>query len=270
MWIRVGIGIVNALAIIFIIFLISLWLGRKLGLSDALSILIGIGTCICGASAIAATAPAVNAKEEEIGLALACITLFSLAAMFLYPILFTSTIIGDWLGHNLNMFAIWVGTGIHETSGVTAAGGALGVACEALAVKSIRIFMIGPMVLLATYMFHKKVQKTTRVTKLKLTFPTYAVAFIVFSFFSALLDAYAPQLATAGFDWVSVRTILKGTIFKFLLALCFAGVGSNVQFKSIAKLGVKAFGVGAFLSVLAGILALVLAIVVSTLVPIYS
>jgi uncharacterized integral membrane protein (TIGR00698 family) len=266
-WLSVGPGIINAFVIIFVIFFSSLWIGRKLGLSDTLSTLIGIGTCICGASAIAATAPAINAKEEEMGLALACITIFGLAAMFLYPFLFTNTIVGDWLGQNLNVYAIWVGTGVHETAGVTAAGGALGVAAEALCIKSIRIFMIGPMILLATYINSRREKKVSG-KKTKVTVPAYAVAFILFSLLGSFLDSYAPQIAAIGFDWLTVRATLKGPIYKFLFALCFAGVGSKVRFGNIVKIGVKSFSVGAMMAVLAGILALIFAIVVAPMCPV--
>jgi uncharacterized integral membrane protein (TIGR00698 family) len=265
-WVTVGPGIVNALAVILLIFFSSLWIGRRLGLSDSLSTLIGVGTCICGASAIAATAPAIEAKEEEMGLALACITLFGLGAMFLYPFLFTNTLVGDWLAHNLNVFAIWVGTGIHETAQVAAAGGALGVACEALAIKSIRIFMIGPMVLLASYMKGRRSGNGPG-AKAKLTLPAYAVAFIVFSVLGSILDAYAAPITALGFDWLAVKATLTDTIFKFLFAVCFAGVGSKVKFTAIATIGVKSFGVGAMMAILAGLLALVLAIGIAPFIP---
>jgi len=265
-WFSVGVGLVNALVVIFVIFFASLWLGRKLGLSDTLSMLIGVGTCICGASAIVATGPAVKAREEEMGLAIACITIFGLIAMFLYPFLYTNTIVGGWLAHNLNVFAIWVGTGVHEVAQVAAAGGALGVAGAALCVKSIRVFMIGPMILLATYINGKRA-KVIVGERPKITLPIYGIMFIIFSLCCAFLDAHASQIATMGFDWLSIKAMLSGTIFKFLLALCFAGVGSKVRFRSIAKLGAKSFGVGAFMAVFAGVLALVLAIVMSPFIP---
>jgi len=267
LWLTVGPGIINAFIIIFVVFFVSLFVGKKFGISNSLSTLIGVGTSICGASAIAATAPAIGAKEEEVGLALGCITLFGLLAMFLYPFLFVNTIVGEWLSHNLNVYAIWVGTGIHETAGVTAAGGALGMDCEALSIKSIRIFMIGPMVLLATYL-NKKIGNNVSIDKKsRIALPIYGIVFIIFSIFSSFLDLYAPQILELGFDWLSVKTVLKGTIFKFLFALCFAGVGSKVRIRSMADIGLKSFAVGASMAIFAGILALLLAIIVSPLIP---
>ena len=265
-WLTMGPGIVNALAVILFIFFGSVWIGRRLGLSDSLSTLIGVGTCICGASAIAATGPAVEAKEEEMGLALACITLFGLGAMFLYPFLFTNTVVREWLANNLNAYAIWVGTGIHETAQVAAAGGALGVACEALAIKSIRIFMIGPMVLLASIVTGRRRSRRTG-ERPRLTLPAYAVAFIAFSVLGSVLDAYAAPIAALGFDWLTVKAALTNTIFKFIFAICFAGVGSKVKVTAVATIGVRSFMVGAMMAVLAGLLALVLAIGITPFIP---
>lgn len=95
----------NALIIVFF----ALYVGRKLGIDDKCAILIGVGTSICGASATAAIGPANKAKEEEMGLAIACITLFGLVAMFVYPYLYANTVVGQWLQLNLNTYARWVG-----------------------------------------------------------------------------------------------------------------------------------------------------------------
>lgn len=274
-WIEVGVGVANALIVIFFSYFFGVWLGRKTGLSSALSSLIGVGTSICGASAIAAISPAIGAKEEETGMALACITLFGLLAMFAYPFLFTATMVGEWLAHNLNAYAVWVGSGVHETAQVAAAAGAVDPAVigSALLVKSIRIFMIGPMIVLATYFFGKMRSSTVPTGQRKATqtgkvvLPTYAVLFIANTVVAAFLDYYAGPLQTLGFDWIPVKKALSGTILPFLLAASFAGVGLKVRFRDISKLGGKAFGVGALVAVVAGLLALLLAIIVQPLIP---
>jgi uncharacterized integral membrane protein (TIGR00698 family) len=243
-----------------------LWIGKKLGVSSELATLVGVGTGVCGASAIAAIGPAIKAKEEEMGVSVACITIFGLFAMFVFPFLYTNTPVGVWLQHNLNVYAIWSGSGVHEVAQVAAAGGALGVAGTALLVKSVRVFMIGPMILLATFM-HRRKEKTTKLHKTKVILPAYGIMFIVLSFFCALLDVYAPQIAVLGFDWPPVKAVLSDVVFKFLLASCFAGIGLKVKFREIAKLGAKPFGVGALVALFAGILALILAIAVAPFVP---
>lgn len=261
-WLQVGIGVLNALAVVLFSYFLSIWLGKKIGLDKTLTALVGVGTAICGASAIAATAPAIKAKEEEVGMALACVTLFGLLAMFAYPFLFANSLVGTWLKHDLDLYSIWCGSGIHETAQVIAASGALDSAAigPALVVKSIRIFMIGPMILVATYLISRMERSPTGKVETKAVFPIYGVIFIVNSVFCALLDAYSHQLMIVGFDWITVKKALSGIIIPFLLATCFAGVGLKVRFKDITKLGAKPFAFGALMALLAGLLALFLAI----------
>ena len=267
-WLRVGIGLLNVLVVIFFSLLFGIWFGEKMGLSKRLSTLIGVGTSICGASAIAATATAIGAKEEEIGLSLAGITLFGLASMFLYPLLFVNTFVGPWLNESLNAYAIWVGSGVHETAQVVAAAGALGegVIGPALSVKSVRIFMIGPVMILATFLFNKSSGDVSGIKRSKLVVPMFGVAFIVNSFLSAILDAYSPHLGFVELHWLSIKGALSGTLFPFLLSIAFAGVGSKVNFRSIARLGLRPFAVSAIMAVSAGLLAFILAALVAPLV----
>lgn len=261
-WTQVGVGILNSLVIVFLSLIIAPLIGSKLGLSPNLSILLGVGTGVCGASAIAASGPAINAKEEEMGMALTCVTIFGLIAMFLYPVLFTSTIIGDLLYHNPKLFAIWAGSGIHEVAQVAAAAGSLGVTGEALLVKSIRVFMIGPTIILATYMALGRTKSDNRQGR-KIMIPVYGVVFVILTFICALLDINYQSLLTLGFDWIKVKSVLNDVVLKFLLGLCFAGVGFKVNFRDISKLGVKSFIVGALISALIGGIALLLTILVA-------
>ena len=85
--------------------------------SDNLSLLIAVGTSICGATAIVALAPAINAKKEEISYAIANITIFGLLAMFLYPLL-AHIIFND----NSLHVGLFLGTAIHETAQVAGSG----------------------------------------------------------------------------------------------------------------------------------------------------
>ncbi|MEM7202314.1 MAG: putative sulfate exporter family transporter [Planctomycetota bacterium] len=92
-------------------------LGRAIGLSRQLSGLIAVGTSICGCSAIAATAPLIKAKQTEVSYAVACITAFGLAAMFVYPLLAHSLFAADPA-----LAGLLLGTSIHETAQVAGAG----------------------------------------------------------------------------------------------------------------------------------------------------
>ncbi|TRO54877.1 putative sulfate exporter family transporter, partial [Candidatus Bathyarchaeota archaeon] len=263
-WLEVGIGAVNALVIIAFSFLASITLGRRLGLSNKLAILIGVGTSICGASAIAATAPAIQAKEEEIGIAISGITLFGLISMFLYPYLFTNTVVNQWLLGNPNVYAIWVGSGVHESAQVIAAACTLSLDCmqPALIIKSIRIFMIAPIVLASTF-FLNRFEAGEGNLKAKVTVPLFAVVFLVNSLICAGLDAYAAGIPVVGVSWLWLQATLKSSLIPFLLAISFAGVGSKVKFRDIAKVGAKSFAFAAIMSIMAGVLALGMAVIIA-------
>ncbi len=250
-WLRLGVtGVVIVLLNLSITFVFGMYITRKIGLTNSLSILISSGTAICGASAIAAISPAIKARSEEIGLALACITLFGLAAMFMFPVLFLS-ILGDWLSSNVYAFGIWTGTGIHETAQVIAASsqipGAVGMAVLA---KSIRIFMIGPMSILATVLFNR-MGKSER-GEIRINIPWFAVAFIVFSLINTAFEL------SFGESWVSfMKEVLKPPIL-FLLAWSFAGIGFKVKLRDIASIGPRAFAGGLAVAIFAAITSLLL------------
>ena len=113
---------------------------RVLRLDSVTATLIGVGTAICGGSAIAATAPVIGAKEEDIAHSISTIFLFNIAAVFIFPA----------LGHLMRMgdqgFGIWAGTAVNDTSSVLAAGYAYSDAAGKLAtiVKLTRTLMIVP------------------------------------------------------------------------------------------------------------------------------
>ena len=258
-WTRVGVGVVAAFVVIFAALALSLWLGARLGLDRRLASLIGVGTAICGASAIAALTPAINAKEEESGLAVSGITLFGLFSMFLYPFLFLNTPVNGLLGGSLDAYAVWVGAGVHETAQVIAAAGAVdaSVVQAAMLIKSVRIFMIGPVVFLLTWYCSKS---NGAGGKTSFTVPLFAVAFTAGSIVCALLDLNAAPLLGAGVDWIAIKGYLSGTILPFTFATAFAGVGSKVSFSSILKLGARPIILAATVALTAGLLAFITAV----------
>lgn len=138
-WKSLPIIIITLLAAFIIVFLLM----KIFKINEHLSILIGVGTAICGGSAIAATSPVIKAKESEVAFAISTIFLFNLIAVFVFPP----------LGHVLNMgqtaFGYFGGTAINDTSSVIAATSNYGnTALETGAVvKLTRTLMIIPVVL---------------------------------------------------------------------------------------------------------------------------
>ncbi len=93
------------------------WLSRLVGLPPRLGSLIAVGTSICGASAIVAAGPAIDAEEDEVSYAVACITLFGMIALLVYPYLAHIIFAG-----NAEQVGLFLGTAIHDTSQVAGAG----------------------------------------------------------------------------------------------------------------------------------------------------
>ncbi|HUA07552.1 MAG TPA: putative sulfate exporter family transporter [Solirubrobacteraceae bacterium] len=118
-------------------------IGRRLGVPERLRVLIGVGTGICGASAIATVSGAIDARASEIRYAVSTIFAFNLAAVLLFPML------GHLLGLSSHAFGLWSGTAVNDTSSVVAAGFAYSHAAGtyAVIVKLTRTTMIIPIAL---------------------------------------------------------------------------------------------------------------------------
>ena len=257
-WLQLGlIGVLEVLIVIIFALFFGVWFGKKMGLSNELSILLGAGCSICGATAIAALSPVIKPKEEEIGVAVATVTIFGLFAMVLYPYLFQSGILNQYLHSSQLAFGMWAGTGIHETSQVIPAGAQVGKDAESMAIlaKSVRIFSIGPVVLICSYLLNRFKSKKEKIieSNAKLGIPKFAIFFVIFSIINSIM-LYLPSTQAT---WkLLFDTIHYADDVKVFLAVAFAGVGFMVQVSAINKIGFKAFFVGMSLSILVGILAL--------------
>jgi len=122
--------------------LFTTWLGRRLGLSPARALLLGTGTAICGASAIAAMEDTAEADEEDVTVSIAMVTLFGSLALVLLPLLQAP------LGLTDLQFGIWTGASVHEVGQVVAAASPAGAAvvATAIVVKLTRVLMLAPVV----------------------------------------------------------------------------------------------------------------------------
>lgn len=124
-------------------FLTASFVGEWLGIDPKVKTLIGVGTAICGGSAIAATAPVIEASEEEVAYSISTIFIFNILAVFIFPA----------LGHLMNMdqhaFGLWAGTAVNDTSSVVAAAFSYGdeAGRYATIVKLTRTLMIIPITL---------------------------------------------------------------------------------------------------------------------------
>ena len=211
---------------IFSILIIGGMLTKFLKIDRKMGHLIASGTAICGGSAIAAVAPAIDAKNNQISHALAVVFILNSIALFVFP----------WVGHLLNMtqhaFGVWCAIAIHDTSSVVGAASAYGN--EALVVattlKLARALWIIPVAFISAVLFkgHSK----------KITIPF----FILFYCLAILVTYLMPQ-----FD-----TLYQGifTASKHTLVLCLFLIGAGITIKKIKEAGHKPLILGVSLWVM--------------------
>ena len=222
-------GIIFILSEISLVMGINIVIGRFLGFSKNFSLLMGTGNAVCGSSAIAAVAPVLGAKEDEIGISVAVVNLIGTIFMFILPV-FAFKIMGYTPMESGGL----IGAGLQSVGQVVAGGNFLGseVAKFSILFKMIRISMLGGVVLIYS-LINKKNSNNIKNKKNKLPVPPFIIGFFILSI-----------LVTLGFINDQTRDIL-GFFSKNLLLIAMAGIGMRVKFKDLLSEGPKAllFGI---------------------------
>jgi uncharacterized integral membrane protein (TIGR00698 family) len=203
--------------------LVAWGLGRALGIGSSLRTLIGVGTGICGASAIAAVSGVITTTEADIAYAMSAIFVFNLVAVLLFPP------IGHLLGMSQRGFGLWAGTAVNDTSSVVATGYAYGHAAgvQAVIVKLTRTTMIIPIVaVLAGIAGSERGVRWIRVV------PWFLVWFIA-----------ASVLATAGLVPMSWHAPLAA-IAVALIAMALAAIGLSTHLGDMRRAGIRPLVLG--------------------------
>jgi uncharacterized integral membrane protein (TIGR00698 family) len=135
-------GLVVVVAVVVATFFATRWAGKRLGVSDGLSLLVATGFSICGVSAIAAARGVSDADEEEVAYAIALVTLCGSLAIVLLPAL------RGILGLDDHDYGVWVGASVHDIAQVVATSSAVGgiAVTTAIVVKLTRVLLLGPLV----------------------------------------------------------------------------------------------------------------------------
>lgn len=207
-------------------------MGRVLKVPANTATLIGVGTSICGGSAIAATAPVIEADDREVAYSISTIFLFNILAVFIFPA----------LGRVFHMtdtgFGIWAGTAINDTSSVVAAGFTFSDAAGELAtiVKLTRTLMIIPITLALTVhrTWKRKQQGTAAASNYSIVkiFPWFVLGFLL----TAILNSTG-WIPSAASSWLN-------ELGKFGIMVAMAGIGLNTNLKSLVKNGVRPIALG--------------------------
>lgn len=218
----------------------ALLLGKAMGVSSNLTALVGAGTGICGASAIAAVAPVVKAEEREVAYAISTVFAFNIVAVLIFPAL------GHLMGFSQQAFGLWAGTAINDTSSVVAAAYAYGheAGDYATVVKLARATMIIPMAfgLAALRSWRSQEASSVRWTKL---FPWFILWFLVAAMVGS--TGLLPDLAAKWLPWLG----------RFLIVVALAAVGMNADLRSVARTGWRPLALGALLWTLVAVTSVV-------------
>ena len=209
-------------------FLTVFFVGKFLQINKKLTILIGVGTAICGGSAIAAASSAINAEDQDISYAISTIFLFNVLAVFLFPV----------IGHLLKLsdigFGMWAGTAINDTSSVVAAGFSFSNAAGnfATVVKLTRSLMIVPVTLALAFITSRDHQEQQNFNLAKV-FPWFILGFLA-----------AAILNSTGWIPLMITTNLALT-GKFLIIMAMTAIGLNTSVQAFIKAGPRAVLLGA-------------------------
>lgn len=203
--------------------------------------LIGVGSSICGGSAIAATAPVIDADEEEVAQSISVIFLFNVLAALLFPSF------GQLIGFDTTSgeaFGIFAGTAVNDMSSVTATASTwdgmfnLGTATldKAVTVKTTRTLAIIPITLVLAFARAKK-QKSNNAGKIniKKIFPFFILFFIGASIITTI--AVSCGVSADLFDPLK-------TLSKFLIVMAMAAIGMNTNIVKLVKSGAKPIFLG--------------------------
>lgn len=202
--------------------------GKLMGIPSNLKSLIGVGTAICGGSAIAAISPIIEAEEMEIAYSISTIFLFNVIAVLIFPAL------GHLMHFSSKAFGLWAGTAINDTSSVVAAGYAYSSAAGAYAtiVKLTRTTMILPISLVfAAVIGIRKKREASRDSSVHFSFRKIFPWFILWFLVSSLLN-------TLGLFNAHAVSIINST-GKFMIVMALSAVGLNSDFRKMLKTGVK-------------------------------
>lgn len=223
-------GLMITIVSVVVTLLFGIVLGKLLKIDKNITTLISSGTAICGGSAIAAVAPVLGAKNNEISFSLAVIFVLNAVGLFIFPV----------IGHLLQMdqasFGYWAAIAIHDTSSVVGACAAYGE--EALhvgtTVKLTRTLWIIPLALCIAF-FNKN-------SASKINIPWFIFLFVV----AILIGNYIPGMEETNghLSWLGKKGMTISLFF----------IGASINIKEVKKTGIRTFLLGIFLWMLIAVL----------------
>jgi uncharacterized integral membrane protein (TIGR00698 family) len=231
-------GILFTIATIFGTLILGYLVGRALKVESKTSSLISSGTAICGGSAIAAVAPAIDAESQQISVSLGTVFVLNSIALFVFPL------IGHLLGMSQGQFGVWSAIAIHDTSSVVGASGTYGAEALAIAttVKLARALWIAPVALLFAFLYRDR----NSITRTRLVIPWFIFLFLA----ATVARTYAPSMIEPSvFDSIVNLARAGMTITLFL-------IGASLSRETLRKVGVRPLVQGVLLWIVISVVSL--------------
>lgn len=218
--------------------LVTLGVGKVLGIPPNQRLLVACGFSICGAAAVAAVDDVVRAEEEDVAAAVGLVVLFGTAMILFVPVMAALLGLGD------STAGRWAGASIHEVAQVVVVGGSLGSAALAAAVvvKLGRVLMLGPVV--AVVGFSQRRRVGSRLHFRQPLVPAFIWGFLLLS-----------VTRTAGVISPDLLELLK-VVQVLLLAMAMFGLGCGVDLGVMRRMGWRPLALGAVSTVAVATIAL--------------
>lgn len=206
--------------------LIAYLLHKTMKIPGKISTLVGVGSSICGGSAIAATAPVIDADDEEVAQSISVIFFYNMLAAMIFPS------IGAILGFSVtdgDAFGIFAGTAVNDTSSVTAAASTwdslyhLGSATldKAVTVKLTKTLAIIPITLILAYFRNKKNRTDAKESSIKGIFPFFILYFVL----ASVITTVSISIGISPSVFLPLKKLSK---FFIVMAMCAIGLNTNI------------------------------------------
>tara|TARA_Y100001970_G_scaffold166137_1_gene203180 strand:- start:1537 stop:2604 length:1068 start_codon:yes stop_codon:yes gene_type:complete len=240
------------ICIISVLIIIKLLI-KKLKIPTRMAYLISIGSTVCGTTAIMATAPVIKATKNEVSYAIANITLFGILSMLIYPYFANYYFNSEPL-----LVGLFLGTSIHETSQVAAAGliydqqfNSPETLNIATVTKLIRNTFLIIMIPLFAFLYNRGQVKEKNYSLLSI-FPYFVLGFVGM----IVLRNIGDEMFTLNSNWIDTIGIINFSS-KIFLTMAMAAIGLSTNLKDIKSMGYKPFVVGLIAMVTVGIVCII-------------
>lgn len=216
-----GLGLLaRDIGVIAFAILLTMWLGKMLKAESSLTMLVGVGTGVCGAAAIAAVSPIIKAKDDDTAIGVGIIALVGTIFSIIY------TIVRPLLPLTDVQYGIWSGISLHEIAHVALAGapaGPDGLAIALLA-KLGRVLLLIPLCFILMYWMKRRESGNT--SDAKVEFPWFLIGFILMSLFGSYVLGKSIPVSQGVLDGISNATT-------FILTTAMVGLGLNISLRDL-------------------------------------